>query len=93
MKYIIVITGASSGFGELTARALAKAGHTVYASMRMRWPLFMPANSLAGVSRLPLWFRAPLREAQTTLPIREDQPIKSVSPSTRRVPTRDLLKT
>jgi NAD(P)-dependent dehydrogenase (short-subunit alcohol dehydrogenase family) len=29
-----VITGASSGFGELTARALAKAGHTVYASMR-----------------------------------------------------------
>ena len=34
MKYIIVISGASSGFGELTARALAKAGHTVYASMR-----------------------------------------------------------
>jgi NAD(P)-dependent dehydrogenase (short-subunit alcohol dehydrogenase family) len=34
MKYILVITGASSGFGELTARALAKAGHTVYASMR-----------------------------------------------------------
>jgi NAD(P)-dependent dehydrogenase (short-subunit alcohol dehydrogenase family) len=34
MKYIIAITGASSGFGELTARALAKAGHTVYGSMR-----------------------------------------------------------
>ena len=34
MRYIIVITGASSGFGELTARALAKAGHIVYASMR-----------------------------------------------------------
>jgi NADP-dependent 3-hydroxy acid dehydrogenase YdfG len=31
---IIVIIGASSGFGALTARALAKAGHTVYASMR-----------------------------------------------------------
>jgi NAD(P)-dependent dehydrogenase (short-subunit alcohol dehydrogenase family) len=31
---IIVITGASSGFGALTARALAKAGHTAYASMR-----------------------------------------------------------
>ena len=29
-----MITGASSGFGALTARALAKAGHTVYASMR-----------------------------------------------------------
>jgi NAD(P)-dependent dehydrogenase (short-subunit alcohol dehydrogenase family) len=34
MKKIIIITGASSGFGALTARALAKAGHTVYASMR-----------------------------------------------------------
>jgi NADP-dependent 3-hydroxy acid dehydrogenase YdfG len=34
MKNVIVITGASSGFGALTARALAKTGHTVYASMR-----------------------------------------------------------
>ena len=34
MKNIVVITGASSGFGALAARALAKAGHTVYASMR-----------------------------------------------------------
>ena len=34
MKNIIVITGASSGFGALAARALARAGHIVYASMR-----------------------------------------------------------
>jgi NADP-dependent 3-hydroxy acid dehydrogenase YdfG len=34
MKSVIVITGASSGFGALAARALAKAGHIVYASMR-----------------------------------------------------------
>jgi NAD(P)-dependent dehydrogenase (short-subunit alcohol dehydrogenase family) len=34
MKHIIIITGASSGFGALTARALARDGHTVYASMR-----------------------------------------------------------
>ena len=44
-KNVIVITGASSGFGALAARALARAGHTVYASMREttgrnapRWP-------------------------------------------------------
>jgi NAD(P)-dependent dehydrogenase (short-subunit alcohol dehydrogenase family) len=34
MGKVIVITGASSGIGELTAKALARAGHTVYAGMR-----------------------------------------------------------
>lgn len=34
MSNIVVITGASSGFGALTARALADAGHVVYAGMR-----------------------------------------------------------
>lgn len=33
MGYVILVTGASSGFGALTARALARAGHIVYASM------------------------------------------------------------
>jgi NAD(P)-dependent dehydrogenase (short-subunit alcohol dehydrogenase family) len=31
---VIVVTGASSGFGRLSAEALALAGHTVYATMR-----------------------------------------------------------
>jgi NAD(P)-dependent dehydrogenase (short-subunit alcohol dehydrogenase family) len=34
MSKNIIITGASSGFGALTARALAHAGHTVHAGMR-----------------------------------------------------------
>ncbi len=33
MKTVILVTGASSGFGALAARALAKAGYAVYASM------------------------------------------------------------
>jgi NAD(P)-dependent dehydrogenase (short-subunit alcohol dehydrogenase family) len=33
-KQVILVTGASSGFGLMTAQALAKAGHTVYATMR-----------------------------------------------------------
>jgi NAD(P)-dependent dehydrogenase (short-subunit alcohol dehydrogenase family) len=34
MKHVILITGGASGFGRLSAEALAHAGHTVYASMR-----------------------------------------------------------
>jgi len=34
MKQVILITGASSGFGALSARAFADAGYIVYASMR-----------------------------------------------------------
>lgn len=34
MSKVVLISGASSGFGALTARALADAGHIVYAGMR-----------------------------------------------------------
>ncbi len=33
-KNIILVTGSSSGFGRMTAQALGRAGHIVYASMR-----------------------------------------------------------
>jgi NAD(P)-dependent dehydrogenase (short-subunit alcohol dehydrogenase family) len=34
MSKIVIVTGASSGFGAMSARELADAGHTVYAGMR-----------------------------------------------------------
>jgi NAD(P)-dependent dehydrogenase (short-subunit alcohol dehydrogenase family) len=34
LAQVVLVTGASSGFGRLMANALAAAGHTVYASMR-----------------------------------------------------------
>ena len=34
MKKVVLITGSSSGFGELTTRSLSKAGYTVYATLR-----------------------------------------------------------
>jgi NADP-dependent 3-hydroxy acid dehydrogenase YdfG len=45
MSKVIVISGAGSGFGALSARALADAGNTVYASARR------PAATRAGSPR------------------------------------------
>lgn len=48
---VIVVTGASSGFGDLTARALARAGHVVYAGMRATRGRNAPAlEALAALS-------------------------------------------
>ncbi|RKR85993.1 NADP-dependent 3-hydroxy acid dehydrogenase YdfG [Micromonospora pisi] len=48
MNKIVVISGASSGFGALTARALADAGHTVYAGIRDRTGRNAEAVAAAG---------------------------------------------
>jgi NAD(P)-dependent dehydrogenase (short-subunit alcohol dehydrogenase family) len=48
---VVLITGASSGFGNLSARALALAGHTVYAGMRATADRNAPAvQALADLS-------------------------------------------
>ena len=47
---VIPITGASSGFGNLAARALGRAGHTVYAGMRAT--AGRNAEAVAGLAEL-----------------------------------------
>jgi NAD(P)-dependent dehydrogenase (short-subunit alcohol dehydrogenase family) len=47
-KQVIVVTGASSGFGAMTARQLAQAGHTVYAGMRATEGRNAPAVAYAA---------------------------------------------
>jgi NAD(P)-dependent dehydrogenase (short-subunit alcohol dehydrogenase family) len=58
MNQIIIITGASSGFGALAARALADARHTVYASMRdtagRNAPAVAEAKKYASAKRVDL---------------------------------------
>ncbi|AND70522.1 oxidoreductase [Dyella thiooxydans] len=58
IKQVIVITGASSGFGWMSAIALARAGHAVYAGMRetdgRNAPAVQRLQQLASGERLDL---------------------------------------
>ena len=49
-SYVILVTGASSGFGQATAEALAKAGHTAYAAMQE-----VEGRNAAKVARYADW--------------------------------------
>ncbi len=62
MKHVIVITGASSGFGALAARALAQAGHIVYATMRATTGRNAP--QVAEVERYAAEHRVDLRTVE-----------------------------
>jgi NAD(P)-dependent dehydrogenase (short-subunit alcohol dehydrogenase family) len=51
-RMVVLITGASSGFGYLTALTLARAGHAVFASMRnSRTRNAVPRRRLEGIAR------------------------------------------
>lgn len=52
-KQVILVTGASSGFGLMAAQALAKAGHIVYATMReTEGRNSVRVNEIAGWSKV-----------------------------------------
>ena len=50
MPKTIIITGASSGFGAMTARVLAETGHVVYAGMRVPYFAAKAAEDALAVS-------------------------------------------
>jgi NADP-dependent 3-hydroxy acid dehydrogenase YdfG len=62
MSKVIVISGASSGFGALTACALADAGNTVYAGIRETAGRNANRVTEARENGLPPW-RGPQRRA------------------------------
>jgi NAD(P)-dependent dehydrogenase (short-subunit alcohol dehydrogenase family) len=73
MKQVIIITGASSGFGALAARALAHAGHIVYASMRETTG--RNAAQFAEVARYAAEHKVDLRSVE--LDVASDQSAKA----------------
>src|ERR1700738_2600761 len=54
-SYVIVVTGASAGFGAMASRALAQAGHTVYAGVRQHeGPQIAEIEVFANENQVPL---------------------------------------
>lgn len=61
-NYVVVITGASSGFGALSARAISKAGHIVYAGIR--WTTGENAKEVAAVKQFATDEKVDLRSVE-----------------------------
>lgn len=80
---VIVITGASSGFGALAARALARAGHTVYASMRETTGRNAP--QVPRRRRMPLTTASISAPSSSMSPPRPPPPLRSNRSSPRTV--------
>src|ERR1700722_16489897 len=59
-KQVILVTGASSGFGLMTAQSLAQAGHTVYASMRET-----EGRNAPQVAAIAAWTAEPMADLRT----------------------------
>jgi NAD(P)-dependent dehydrogenase (short-subunit alcohol dehydrogenase family) len=78
VNQVIVVTGASSGFGALTARALADGGHNVYAGMRNTTS--RSANALTQLSGYAASRHVELRSIETDVSSKEsvDAAITSV---------------
>src|SRR4051812_36404958 len=78
MKQIVLITGASSGFGAISARALADAGHTVYATMRDTGA--RNAQAVAEAKKYAVTKRVDLRplELDVLSQASADQAVKSI---------------
>ena len=78
MPEVILITGAGSGFGALTAQALARGGHTVYASVRS--PMGEDAARVDDLKRHAGEHRVDLRplELDVTSPESVDRAVATV---------------
>ena len=84
-KYVVVITGASSGFGALSARAISSTGHTVYAGMR--WTAGENAKEVEAVRQFALDEKVDLRSVEMDVQSQEsvDASIQQIVAETGRL--------